>query len=260
MEKKRTDLSTAIGLASAIIMVVAAIEYGGDIRAFFDIPSILIVICGTLVVTMACYNFSEMMRAQLLMFKTITYSAENPTAVGVRLLELAEEARKNGVLGLQNTISSGGMNRFLRKGLEMVIDGVEPDAAERILKQEVSAAADRHGRGASIFRKSAEIAPAMGLVGTLIGLIQMLGHLDKPEEIGPSMAVALLTTLYGAMLAYVIFMPLASKLERNSREEALVNSMYIKAVVSIGKQENPRRLEMLLNTLLPPAKRIKYFD
>jgi chemotaxis protein MotA len=109
-------------------------------------------------------------------------------------------------------------------------------------------------------KKAGDIAPAMGLIGTLIGLVQMLGNLDDPSSIGPSMAVALLTTFYGAVLANMVFMPLAAKLERNSGEEELLNSVYMVGAVSIGRQENPRRLEMLINSILPPSKRVSYFD
>ena len=111
-----------------------------------------------------------------------------------------------------------------------------------------------------VLRKMGEFSPAMGLIGTLVGLVQMLGHLDDPSTIGPSMAVALLTTFYGAVLANIVFLPLASKLERNSAEETLVNNVYLMGAASIGRQENPRRLEMLLNSVLPPAKRVRYFD
>jgi len=118
----------------------------------------------------------------------------------------------------------------------------------------------RHERGVGILRQAATVAPAMGLIGTLIGLVQMLGNLDDPNSIGPSMAVALLTTLYGAVLANMVFSPLAAKLERNSNDEASVMNVYTLGASSIGRQENPRRLETLLNTLLPPPKRVQYFD
>ncbi|HLF58773.1 MAG TPA: MotA/TolQ/ExbB proton channel family protein, partial [Alphaproteobacteria bacterium] len=118
----------------------------------------------------------------------------------------------------------------------------------------------RHIKGASVLRKGAEVAPAMGLIGTLVGLVQMLGRLDDPGTIGPAMAVALLTTFYGAVLANVVLAPLASKLERNSREELLVKHIFLMAASSIARQENPRRLEMLLNSVLPPSKRVQFFD
>lgn len=111
-----------------------------------------------------------------------------------------------------------------------------------------------------MFRKSADIAPAMGLIGTLIGLVQMLGNLDDPTKIGPAMAVALLTTLYGAILSTMVFTPLASKLERNTNEELLISQLYLEGILSIARQENPRQLETVMNTLLPPSKRVRYFN
>jgi chemotaxis protein MotA len=128
------------------------------------------------------------------------------------------------------------------------------------MRRDLQATLQRHAKGAGVLRKAAEYAPAMGLIGTLIGLVQMLGNLDDPSAIGPAMAVALLTTFYGAVLANMLLSPLAAKLERNSEDEALLNLVYLTAAVSMGRQENPRRLEMLLNSILPPAKRVHYFN
>ena len=111
-----------------------------------------------------------------------------------------------------------------------------------------------------ILRKAAEISPAMGLIGTLVGLVQMLGNLEDPNTIGPSMAIALLTTFYGVILANMVFTPLASKLERNSKDDMIIASLYVMSAASIGKQESPRRLEMLLNTALPPEHRVTYYE
>ena len=142
----------------------------------------------------------------------------------------------------------------------MLLEGATGNEIEPIMQGEMRAAARRHTRTVGVLRKAAEISPAMGLIGTLIGLVQMLGNLDDPSSIGPSMAVALLTTFYGAVLANMVFMPLAGKLERNSSDEELLNSVYMVGAVSIGRQENPRRLEMLINSILPPSKRVSYFD
>lgn len=260
MGNTRTDISTFVGIASALVLIAIAIKMGGNFKAFVDVPAVLIVIGGTFAATTACFSIPEIFRAQGIMLKTIFYASSNPSFVATRLIEIAEEARKNGLLALQSYLNQPGGDRFLKKGLSMIVDGVEPEVVESIMKQEVNYTIDRHLRGASILRKSAELAPAMGLIGTLIGLVQMLGSLDDPSKIGPAMAVALLTTLYGALLSYVFFSPLASKLERNSHEESLTKSLMIKGMVSIGKKENPRRLEMQLNSLLPPSKRIRYFD
>ena len=149
----------------------------------------------------------------------------------------------------------------LQENHVLVVDDEElyRRAIERILRREVNSMTERHTKSASILRRAAEVSPAMGLIGTLVGLVQMLGRLDDPSTIGPSMAVALLTTFYGAILANMVFSPMAAKLERNSNEESLVNTIFLTAAASMGRQENPRRLEMLLNTILPPAHRLQYY-
>lgn len=256
---KKTDLTTAIGIFAAMALVGSAIILGGTPMAFFDLRSALIVVGGTFAVTTACFSMPEIFHSQSLILRTVVYHAPDPTRVAHRILELAEVSRKKGVLSLQESFNTERPKNFLEKGLAMIIDGIPPEDVEKVLKQEISSMVERHDKGTSILRKSAEVSPAMGLIGTLIGLIQMLGNLDDPSTIGPAMAVALLTTMYGAMLAYMVFSPLASKLDRNSQEEVLVNTLYLKGILSIGRQENPRRLEMLLNTILPPAKRVRYF-
>ena len=148
---------------------------------------------------------------------------------------------------------------FLYKGFSMAVDGVSGDEIEAVLGQDLMATAQRHQRSADVLRRAAEYAPAMGLIGTLIGLVQMLGNLQDPTSIGPAMALALLTTFYGAVLANIVFSPLAAKLERNSAEEALVNHVYLLGAVSVSRQENPRHLEAMLNSVLPPAERIRFF-
>ena len=148
---------------------------------------------------------------------------------------------------------------WLEQGINMVMDGTPGDEIERIMQREVQAFAQRQSRSVSVLRRAAEIAPAMGLIGTLVGLIQMLGNLEDPATIGPSMAVALITTFYGAILANMVFIPLASKMERNGAEDMLIQHLHVMAASSIGRQENPRRLEMLLNTILPASQRVDYF-
>jgi chemotaxis protein MotA len=259
--KHTFDISTVLGIfiAFALIGIAVTLDPNARFSSFFDLGSMLIVIGGTLAVTIACFSLGELLRALLTTGRTIFYRSGDPSEVGTQLIELAEEARKNGILTLQNFLIQEDNDPFLVKGLRMVVDGMESDHAEHILKHDIHAMVDRHARGASVLRKCAETAPAMGLIGTLIGLVQMLTNLNDPSKIGTGMATALLTTLYGAMFAYLFFAPLAAKLERNSKEEVLLNTLYIKGIHSIGKKENPRRLEMLLNSILPPSKRIDYF-
>ncbi len=257
--KNKIDFSTVFGIMVAFGLIGAAIYLGPSPESFIDIPSVLIVVCGTLAVTAACFSFREVLRALGLIFKTISYQSEDPQSAGRRVLELADEGRKNGLLSLQNAVGKNG-SAFLHRAIGMTVDGLEPENVEKILRQDIQSRMERHNRGVSVLRKAAEIAPAMGLIGTLIGLVQMLGNLNEPDKIGPAMAVALLTTFYGAAMAYIVFNPLATKLERNSQEELLVAQLYTKGVAAIGRKENPRRIEMLLNTILPPEKRLRMFD
>ena len=254
------DIATLLGLVISFGLVVAAIATGGSIGAFVDVPSVLIVIGGTFAVTMISYSLGEIIKGQGLLLKTIFNKSVNLAGGATQVLELAELARKNGVLGMQESLKNLDNVPFLQKGLSLVVDGTPGDEVERMMKQEIKGMKIRHEKAAGILRQAATVAPAMGLIGTLIGLVQMLGNLDNPDAIGPSMAVALLTTLYGAILANMVFNPMAGKLDRNSAEEAALMDLYTMGAASIGRQENPRRLEALINTQLPPAKRLQFFD
>ena len=180
-------------------------------------------------------------------------------AAGKLLLELSQKARAKGVLSIQ-TDTQRVADPFFRQSLTMVIDGMHADAIDATMRNDTHSLLERHQQGVSILRKAAEIAPAMGLIGTLIGLVQMLANLDNPSAIGPAMAVALLTTLYGAVLANMVLTPLANKLERNSQDEYLLRRLYQAGIQSLVRQENPRQLELMLNTILPPSQRLRFFD
>lgn len=254
------DLATFLGLGGAAALIATALALGGSAESFVNIPSALIVLGGTFTVTTMCFSLTEIFQAQFMLFGTLFRAARDASAAATKMLELAVFARRAGLLELQRMADKYGSEPFLQQALVMVADGSTGDLIERVLKTDIAATASRHAKGASVLRKGAEIAPAMGLIGTLVGLVQMLGRLDDPSTIGPAMAVALLTTFYGAILANVVLSPLASKLERNSREEILIKNIYLMAAVSISRQENPRRLEMLLNSVLPPSKRVQFFD
>ena len=254
------DLATVVGLVCGFGMVAAAIILGGSPESFFNPPSVLIVVGGTFAITTACFSAAEMGRTFNTVSKALFYSTREPSDAATQVLQIAELARKKGVLALQNILGSIPGEPFLHKGISMVVDGTPGEEIENIMRGDLQATTQRHAKSSNVLRRMGEISPAMGLIGTLIGLVQMLGNLDDPATIGPSMAVALLTTFYGAVLANMVFLPLAAKLERNSQHEALINSVYLMGATSIGHQENPRRLEMLLNSVLPPTQRVRYFD
>ena len=254
------DGATVLGLASGVGLVVVAMTLGGSARTFLDAPSLLIVLGGTLGVTTTCFSLGEIGAVHRTLFKTLFHRAPRPEDAARRMLALAEMARRQGVMSFADVLTGLKGEPFLAKAVAMAMDGFPVDEMERLMRREVDAMIARHRKSANVLRKAAEIAPAMGLIGTLIGLVQMLGNLDDPGAIGPSMAVALITTFYGAVLSTMVFAPLAAKLERNSAEEALVSDLYLASAVSIARKENPRRLEMLLNAMLPPGARVRFFD
>ncbi len=254
------DLATLLGIGGAFAMIAGAMMLSGQAAAFLDVPSILIVVGGTFLVTTVSFSLAEVGQAQGLMLRAAVYHAESPVNAVMQALYLADLARKRGRLALQNVTDSLHYAPFLYRAINMVVDGLPADEVERVMTREREVTYERHLRSAGVLRRAGEVAPAMGLIGTLIGLVQMLGSLDDPSAIGPAMAVALLTTFYGAVLANMVFTPLANKLERNAQIEATVCQIYTIGAASISRQENPRRLEMMLNTLLPPAERMAYFD
>jgi chemotaxis protein MotA len=259
--KRVFDPSTLLGIMVAMILILWAISSGGDgIKQFLDLPSFLIVIVGTFFLTTASFSLRDVLKTYILVARTIFYKNDELKEAATSAIDIAVLARKNGLLDLHKVINrTRKYNPFLKKGLEYVIDGIAAEEAEQILENEIDATLERHKKGTAILNKAAEIAPAMGLVGTLIGLVQMLSNLSDPSKIGPAMAIALLTTLYGAVFSYVVLYPLASKLEKNSRSEALIMQLYLCAIGSIARKENPRRLEILMNALMPPAYRVNYF-
>ena len=254
------DPATLFGLVCGFGLLSAAIVLGGSPGSFINAPSILLVLGGTFSVVTVSYSLAEVVNTFRVIGKTIVWSGRDPSEAAVSVIKTAEIARHQGVLALQNYLDKMSDEPFLQKGLSLVVDGAPTAEIEEVMRRDLQATLQRHAKGAGILRKAAEYAPAMGLIGTLIGLVQMLGNLDDPSAIGPAMAVALLTTFYGAVLANMLLSPLAAKLERNSEDEALLNLVYLTAAVSMSRQENPRRLEMLLNSILPPAKRVHYFN
>lgn len=256
----KLDYATIIGLFGSFAVITAAVLIGGSYTAFYNLPSVLIVLGGTFLVTTMSYSLFEVLRSQKLVMQTLFTARDKPLDVAYDMIELAERCRGKGILKLQDYVGAKDAESFQGKALQLVVDGLPADDVNKILNNELRAMTSRHNASAGILHRAAEVAPAMGLIGTLVGLVQMLSNLEDPSTIGPAMAVALLTTFYGAVLANMFFSPLASKLERNSAEEALINRIYIASATSIGRQENPRRLEMVLNTLLPPTERVQFYN
>jgi chemotaxis protein MotA len=254
------DVATLVGLAAAAAVILLAITTGGSARAFLDPPSLLIVLGGTLAVTTASFSLGDVAVAWRSAAAVLVHQTLDPKGVARQVILLAEAARRAGPETLRNVLPELRGEPFLHRSVTLITEGHPPDTIEQMLTGEVEATAGALGKSAGVLRRASEVAPAMGLIGTLVGLVQMLGSLSDPSAIGPAMALALLTTFYGAVLGNVVLSPLAAKVERSAEEDALVKTLFTIGAVSIARQENPRRLEMLLNAVLPPGKRIQYFD
>ncbi|GEQ98192.1 flagellar motor protein MotA [Iodidimonas gelatinilytica] len=252
-------MSALIALLSAFGLLGAAIALGGAPAAFINGAGILIVLLGTMAVTAISFSSRELADMPRTLWQLITEPQRDPTLAALTVLKLAERTRKDGMIVLKKILPSMDDTPFLANACQLILDGATAEEAEAILQRESHSVANRYLRSIEVLRRAGEVAPAMGLIGTLIGLVQMLGSLDDPGSIGPAMAVALLTTLYGAIMAHLVFIPLAAKAERIASDETLLNTVYAMGATSISRKENPRRLEMLINTVLPPSNKIMYF-
>lgn len=246
------DLATIIGILIAFGLVIAAL--GGDALLFVDFPSVLIVLGGTIGAVLVTYPLEHVLGVIRVVKKTFMSKVQDPAALISQFVDYAIRVRREGILSLEGHLKDIP-DEFQRKGLQLTVDGLDPQLIQEILETEISCLEDRHLKGAEILQTFGSIAPAMGMVGTIIGLVLMLKRMDDPSTIGPAMAVALITTFYGAILANLVFIPMAGKLRVRSREEVLVRSMILEGILSISRGENPRILEEKLNSYLPPKER-----
>lgn len=246
------DLATIIGLVGAIGIVLLAMLLGGGVLVFVNVPSLLIVVVGSFMVVMMKFGLGQFLGAFKVAIKAFIFKLESPQELIAKAIELASAARKSGLLALESMEIT---NEFLNKGVQFLVDGIEPSVVRATLQKEMNQTVERHDIGQQIFKALADVGPAMGMIGTLIGLVQMLSAMDDPKSIGPAMAVALLTTLYGAMLATIFAGPIADKLALRSKEEKLSKSLLIDAVMGIQAGQNPRIIEEMLKTYLPGSQR-----
>jgi chemotaxis protein MotA len=248
------DLATLLGLFGAIGAIAAAILMGGNAPSFVDIPSVVIVLGGTFAITLMKFPLSHTLGAFSVAVKAFIHKSEKATDLIEQSVELAQMARREGLLGLEQVEVK---NEFLGKGIQLVVDGHEPELVERMLSKDIDLTIERNEEGLSIFKAIGDVAPAMGMIGTLIGLVQMMSNMDDPKSIGPAMAVALLTTLYGSILANAFALPIADKLAHRSREEGINKSLILEGIRAIQDGMNPRVMEELLSTYLPHNQRGK---
>ncbi len=246
------DISTIIGLILAAVLVVGSIMIGGPLSAFVDVAGGLIVFGGTIAATLTSETLAHCIGGIKVALKSFADPGNDSSATIEKIVELSSIARREGILALENQQIE---DVFFSKALRMAVDGTSPEEIRETLSSEVTGMKQRHTRGQQLFKFMAASAPSMGMIGTLIGLVQMLGALDDPSSIGPAMAVALLTTLYGAVLAFMVFGPIAAKLERRSAEEAAHMNVVLDGIESIVKGQKAQMIRDKLEARLPPADR-----
>jgi chemotaxis protein MotA len=248
------DIATLIGLLGGFGIIIGAIASGGDIMLFVNIPSVLIVVGGTFMVTLMQVSLKDFLGSFSIGMKAFFYKTDDAQQLIEEAVVLADVARKNGLLALEGQEIG---NDFLKTGIGLCVDGHDPALVQRMLDKDINLTIQRHEVGQTMFKNMATMAPAMGMIGTLVGLVQMLANMSDPASIGPAMAVALLTTLCGAIIANAFATPMAEKLARASALEKTNKQLIMETISGIQEGMNPRVLEQLLGAYLPANKRKK---
>lgn len=248
------DIATLVGLIMATVLVVGSILTGQGVSFFFSLSSAMIVFGGTIGTTLISFPLAEVI-AVIKVAKNAFFAKSIPPYETIdTIVDIAEKARREGILAIERELDDIN-DEFVKLGIQYAVDGTEPETIRAILESELSGMEDRHKQGKKIFEVMGTFAPAFGMIGTLVGLIQMLSALDDPSKIGAGMATALVTTLYGSMAANIVFLPIAEKLSFRSREEARRKELIIEGILSIQSGDNPRIVKEKLKTFLPPALR-----
>jgi chemotaxis protein MotA len=252
------DISTFLGIIFGFGLVIGAMGAGGGLMWFVNTPSAMIVLGGTIGAVLINYPLSDILGVSKVA-KNVFFEQKLNTETAIKtLVEMSRIARRDGILALENKVEEI-KDPFFTKGVMLMVDGVEPAALARILNTELEYVAERHRMGAEIFMTMGNFAPAMGMMGTLIGLVKMLMQMDDPSSIGPAMAVALITTFYGVILANLIFLPMAGKLKTRSADELTVKQLIINGILSVQSGDNPRILEEKLHSFISPGERKSTF-
>ncbi len=248
------DIATIAGLVVAFGLIVWSILLGGSLSGFIDMPSVAVVIGGTMGALLINFPLKKFLAIGKVIGKTMMFKLDDPSIVIDKMVKYAERARREGMLALEED-SENETDPFLRKGLRLAVDGTDPQLLEKILDTDVEMIENRHSDGAKLLGMGGTFAPAYGMIGTLIGLVNMLSALEDPTQIGAGMATALITTFYGAVLANAFFIPLQGKLELRSKEELVIKSMVIEGIMAIQSGDSPRIVEEKLKSFLSPVER-----
>ena len=248
------DIATVIGLVAGSGLLLWAIMGKSDIGAFMDGGSAAIVLGGSLAAALVSFPLKNMMGIMKVVKNCFFAKTQDSAKMIVDIVKFAEVARRDGILALEN-VTAEIEDPFLVSGIQMAVDGQDPDLIEAVMMNDLETVQSRHSDGKALFENIGRFAPAFGMIGTLVGLVIMLQNMSDPSAIGPAMAVALLTTMYGAVVANLFALPMAEKLALRSRDEMLLKLIIIKGVMSIQSGDNPRIVEQKLKTFLPNALR-----
>ncbi|MBI1327362.1 MAG: biopolymer transporter ExbB [Alphaproteobacteria bacterium] len=259
--KPEIDPATVLGLLASLILIFTGmwLASSNGMANFFNLPSILIVVIGTITVTCISFNKTDFGDAAPYMRRVLVDKQISVAKFAYFLTDIASLTRKKGLLAMDGHAREWASHKSLAKAMQLMQDHTDPLIVARQLDEDAHVSVQSGRIAANMLRRAAEIAPGMGLLGTLIGLVQMLSQLSNPAAIGPSMAVALLTTFYGAFMSTVVLAPLAAKIERKLEQDAILHTLIKTTALSVLRHENPRYLEAALNGLLPERDRFRFF-
>ena len=248
------DIATIIGICLGFAVIIWAILLGSGLRLFWDMPSLAITLGGMLCSTLIHFSLPQFLKVFSVIKKTIINKVPPSSELISKMVNYATINRRDGALALEQELSKIN-NAFLVKGLQMLVDGQTPDTIREVMSMEIQYLQERHSNGKKILEYMGAAAPAFGMIGTLIGLVQMLKNMTSPDQIGAGMAVALITTFYGAIMANLIFLPLAGKLGLYSKAETIAMEMIIEGVCSIAKGDSPTNVREKLQVFVSQNKR-----
>ena len=248
------DIATILGLLTGTLLVGSSILYGGSALMFVNIPGLMIVLGGTLAASFMKFSMKDIINSFKVVMKAFIYKVESPLNTISEMVNYTRIAKKEGLIALEKENPSNG---YLAGALRYLSDGYDEGLIEEMLRKDINNTVQRHSLGQNLFRAMGGAAPAFGLIGTLIGLVQMLANMGNPRDIGPAMAVALLTTLYGAVLANLVCLPIADKLSFRSQQEQLNKRIILEAAVGISRGISPSVMEESLKVYLSPKDREK---
>jgi len=250
------DIASVVGvmLAVSVLVIAIAIAPGASFSAFIDYPSVMVVVGGSIAAVLISFPLKSFLNTARVAMNVFFNKQEDFNTLIEQIVSLAETARRDGLLALENRLDEIS-NPFVVLGIQMAVDGTRPEVIEDIMRTEMDAVATRHRSGKNLVEQMGRFAPAFGMIGTLMGLIIMLGNMQDPEAIGPGMAVALITTLYGAIMANVVFLPFAEKLGFINKHELLAMEIIVRGIMGIQSGDNPRVIEQKLSTFVPPKVR-----